>query len=404
MRLFSGILVFLSTLACQNHSSGREPIFDHDNIPAVASKSDRPWPGERVLPEGTYYHFRDAGTFQDLLTIEHLVPLAFTADPVMGEVTDLAFFDGHWFVLDKTTPAVFKYTGNGSWVTYFGRGGEGPGEFQLPMLLRPAFDGLLSVGDPMQGKIHLFRADGTYLRATDPDIGQRRIMARFGYIWDQPDRLYVAAFSSQNEGAPQHVVLDYSSGEGSVLFGFGQRNKAVFQARQRGSGTLPYGAFARIGQTIWTGSPFTTYLEIYDLDGRFLGNLGKEVPRHPESAVTQEDLEQLAREQKPELKMRKLALKAANHKIGRLGDVVVVQLGSFLDFYDRSGNLLKGNLPFLPLSNVFFTNDRLVMIFDPKVAILENRPEIANALDGMEISEDVGWVLVVYKIREALFQ
>ena len=361
-----------------------------------------PLPGEPRFGPEIYRRFNDLETFDDFFEIEAIVPLTHGADAILSNMTDAIYHDHHWFILDRLAPAIFKFTDSGKFVLKFGVG-EGPGALTDPWSLRPVFDGHLGVADLEQGRILVFDGQGKFITATDPMIEGHAILSQFAYIWDRADQLYLASFPSANPDAPQHLALDYSQAKGKILFGFGEQIQSVARARQKGSGAKPYTAFNRLGNYIWAGSPYTTYLNIYDLQGHACGEIGKETPRITGAMVLPEDLEHLSRD--PESYMQVIAQKSSNTKIGALGPVVLVQMGQFLDFYDMSGNLLKANLPFQPTSYLFLTNNRLAMAVSAEALGANINPELRSALQSMPSHDGPPTLhLVVYDLRSNLLQ
>ncbi len=398
---------FLLALLCWSCSENPQALFDQD-IPAAPTaretESGSVFPGPRVFPPEVYANAGKLAAFEDLFALDGVVRLETTDASMFGEVTDLLFHRGHWHVLDRMTHGVCQFLPDGRFVRRFGAYGEGPGELATPLVLRACFDGNLSVGDPTQGRIHVFDPQGAYLKTTDPRIAGKLIMPRFAYVWDREDRLYLAAFGSVNVETPLHAALDHQGQSWSIAFGFGTRIESVHRAIQKGSGTKPFTAFARIGERLWTGSPFTTHLDIFDLEGRFLGRLGEKIPRDPEKAIQPEDIEDIHKVKDPGAKMRRLVSKAANQKIGRIGDLVLVQVGGYLDVYDKNGNILAGNIAFKPFAPIFATGARLAMPVTPGLEPGRiTDPDLLEALASVDAEAEDNPCLAVYKLRDDLF-
>ncbi len=84
---------------------------------------------------------------------------------LLGEVTGLAISDGRILILDASVPTVRMYDRNGHHFRDIGRGGSGPGEFQLPWSLEvDPPTGLIFVRDEMQARINVYLADGEFLQ------------------------------------------------------------------------------------------------------------------------------------------------------------------------------------------------------------------------------------------------
>ena len=91
--------------------------------------------------------------------------------PLFSEVlsvTDAAFHQGNWFVLDRRGLRVHRLDGSGSLVGSFGKGGGGPGELQRPSAITPYGDALIVLDG---GVLHRFEPDGDFLSERRADLG-----------------------------------------------------------------------------------------------------------------------------------------------------------------------------------------------------------------------------------------
>jgi hypothetical protein len=81
---------------------------------------------------------------------------------IFGELVSLAMgSDGTIYAMDRQVPALRVYEADGTYRTTFGRGGEGPGEYQRPDGgLNVLSDGRIVLRDPGNGRIQVFSPHG----------------------------------------------------------------------------------------------------------------------------------------------------------------------------------------------------------------------------------------------------
>jgi hypothetical protein len=83
-------------------------------------------------------------------------------------LVDITFApDGELYVLEERNHRVVVYGPDGAFRRAFGREGQGPGEFQLPMTLAVTAAGEVAVWDFQHAAYLLFTRDGRYLRNVD---------------------------------------------------------------------------------------------------------------------------------------------------------------------------------------------------------------------------------------------
>jgi hypothetical protein len=84
---------------------------------------------------------------------------------IFGELVSLArASDGTIYVMDRQVPALRVYNPDGSYRTTFGRGGEGPGEYEQPDGgLNVLSDGRVILRDPGNARLQVFSPDGEAL-------------------------------------------------------------------------------------------------------------------------------------------------------------------------------------------------------------------------------------------------
>lgn len=83
-----------------------------------------------------------------------------------GAVTSVTFGpDGSLYILDRQLSHVVHLDSDGDHVRTFGRPGEGPGEFGMPGQVVVLGSGQLAIPDLQHARVHVFGADGTFVRS-----------------------------------------------------------------------------------------------------------------------------------------------------------------------------------------------------------------------------------------------
>ena len=388
-------LLMLCLISCGNQS------FHHSEIPTPTESAKKSFPLASIYSDPIANQIKKAANLKSLFEFEQAIKLQTPQPLVLGQATDILHVDDHWFVLDNLTKQVFKFNHDGSYIQHFGGEGQGPGELTYPKCMRLCFDGLIGVGDPYQGSISLFTQDGKFVRKSHPSASDMSFMPRYAFSWDHPDELVLPAFSSQNPEAPQHAVLDATNREQTLRFGFGMRVEPVERALQKGVAIKAYTAFEKIGDRFWTGSPYHTWLSVYDNQGRLLTQLGKKAPRDPEVMLTPDHYQNLDTMSRPDRHLRQTILKkAANSKIARVGNLVLSQMGHYTDVYDIHGNPLAYNKSSGILRIAHTYQDRLVVSFHAGVDLqkIDHLP-IREALQSHNYQFDDNPYLLVFKLK-----
>jgi len=70
--------------------------------------------------------------------------------------------DGVIWVVDASVPVIRRFDGDGSFLGSVGRSGEGPGEYLMPLGIKPTPDGGVAVWDPRNSRISLFGPDAGF--------------------------------------------------------------------------------------------------------------------------------------------------------------------------------------------------------------------------------------------------
>ena len=315
---------------------------DHHNIPFNKEQASEAFPAapER-LSAGVERKLDQATHLRELLPVRGCVRLETTEASIIGEIGSLVYIEGNWFVLDSLQEKIFQFDREGRFLRQIGRQGEGPGEYQFPEVLQSCWDRQLCVAD--QGNILIYDLDGNFVKACKIRDGRFRIVVNTNFIWDQPNRLYVGNFPSVNTAIPNHAIVQVTGSRFKILGGF-EKRFAFFEERALKGQSVRWGydCFEKIGNRIWTGSPYASTMEVYDLDGRLLGPVKR---NHPER-LTWDDFESADLGSQKEI--MRLFGKVRNYKIFQVGPLVLsyVPSGSIfmVDIFDANGNLLKSGI------------------------------------------------------------
>ena len=125
---------------------------------------------------------------------------------IFGNVVSLARGpDGTIYVMDRQVPALRVYDADGTYRTTFGRGGEGPGEYQQPDGgLNVLSDGRIVLRDPGNARIQVFSTEGE-------SVETWRIRGNFNtsrrMVVDQMDRSHALILMD-----PEASVTDWKTG------------------------------------------------------------------------------------------------------------------------------------------------------------------------------------------------
>lgn len=368
-------------------------------MPRVASETRGGFPLAPLFPEATKVALENITELDQLLQFQRAIPLELTEQAVVGEVTDLLRLDSEWWVLDKLTFSLFKYDDNGRLLKVIGAKGAGPGEFQRPRRLDLCFDNLIGVMDPGKQSIALFTRDGVFVRQTKGRYDGKTIFPNSEFYWPEENRLYISGYYSHAPTAPLHVVLDEAAQPPKIAFGFGQRYEVVQKAILKGGVTRSHSAFACIDGRIWSGSPYSTDLEIFTLNGEFLTRLGQDIPRDEKDYIGKADLEALSTAADPV----KYLDETLSHKFGNFflipfGDTVISIVGTLADLYDRHGNLLRPNLKIVNLDSKWQAAAGNIIQYYVQGMPLEmiRDPQAREAIEKLNLSGDFNPVLLEY--------
>ena len=303
------------------------------------AKTDAKMPEAPVpLPDGLETLIHEAEQINQVFKVERFLKLECKDASVIAQIDSVVYLDECWFILDSLQKKVLKFDDKGRFVQQISRVGEGPGEFRYPTHMKRVGD-LIAVGDPNHSAVLLFDGHGNHIRSLS--TFPHKIFLQHAFILTDQYRLYTAYPRSGRADAPFHAVFDFAKDPGTVLYGFGERFALLEKKIITGATRKRLTAFEKIGDRIWTGSPYGSHLDIFDLEGRFLGKLPSGL-----DGLQYSDFEKINFRNRKE--RYKLYGKLSNGAIHQVGPLVVVSLehqgGSLFNLYDQAGNLLKKGL------------------------------------------------------------
>jgi hypothetical protein len=120
---------------------------------------------------------------------------------------------GNTYVLDSPAHCIFKFAAQADSVKQFGRGGQGPGEFNFPNLFL-VFGNTIIVNDVRNGRLQYLDLDGNYLRSF------RAFEGYYSMSISNEGQLYVAPRRSLFKDSPLIRVL---AENGALVSSFGNR-------------------------------------------------------------------------------------------------------------------------------------------------------------------------------------
>jgi 6-bladed beta-propeller len=168
------------------------------------------------------------------------------------------------YVLDGGSRRLLKFDQNGRIVWQAGRKGQGPGEFQYPDRVALANDGKLAVWD---GRLQYFDDQGMFLKSLS--IGKSLRMMTF-----LPDRrLFVNIMLMGQPG----IAAEYYSSEGEFLERFSDEYRYGPQMSPNLGASIDGGYFQRLGDKICLSLPDRYEIREYDVDGRLLRRIKRDV-------------------------------------------------------------------------------------------------------------------------------
>ncbi len=274
---------------------------------------------------------------------------------MIGEVGDIEMNDGRIFVLDEIQGQVLCFADDGTFLYEVGKRGQGPGEFTEPFTLSFENDTLAVFAQ--HGTVHFYRADGTYQNTVH--LYDSRILPREG-SFILSDRAYINSFPSEFRDVPWHLIVQLKP-EPKVLWGFGRRPQYLYDhngKRNRKLANESAKGFARVGETLWTSGMSTSFISVFDMEGRPLGSLAPGF-----DGLAEEDFRNVTTD---EQKLEIAAKKRGTRQILPVLPYVIVLYANRtygVDIFDVEGHLLLANseMGSFPLANACATDHALII-------------------------------------------
>lgn len=286
-----------------------------------------------------------AESLREIVPVSSFVKLEVTQHSVVGRIDNVVYIEGNWFILDRIQKRVYQFGGGGEFIRQVGQTGQGPGEYESPFTIRRIFDNLLAISD-YEGFL-VFDTEGQFVEERILRFEDRLVFPGYCFIWDDPDRMFLADFRSSpfSSLGPSHLIIDFSEGQGKISHGFGERFEFMEKALTQSIPIWAYQSFTKIEGNIWTGSPYNAEVEIWDQQGRLAGRLQSEYANQ----LTHEDFEKI-RLNPVEISLLK-SNKLHNLQMFQVGDLVLVVLEGqrgnayfTYDIYDIHGNPRKAGI------------------------------------------------------------
>ena len=285
-----------------------------------------------------------AKQLRNVLSLEGFVKLSAPSEYGLREMTDVVFLDGCYFVIDGPGRQFLQFDENGVFIRPISRGGDGPAEFQRPQVLTRIFDNQLALIDTKS--ILIFRSDGVFVKKINGlselglSVGGNQI------IWQKQDRLFIGDANPPRPTEKQHAIVTFSNNKFKKT-GFGDRFHLWDKKFANHYGHISFSAFAKIGDHIWSGSPYNASVEIYDLNGSRLKEI--ESSHHPGGIIYSDFEEQTTNQTKKRFFQKFIFQKISNYQLHQLGSVAIRTLLHptkfyIYDIYDLEGRLLVRNL------------------------------------------------------------
>jgi len=316
----------------------------------------------------------EAESLRQIFPTSEVVRLEVQDEAVIAYIHDIAFIGDNWFILDNIQGLIFQFSKEGRFIRRLGRKGEGPGEYYDPDQVFPCFDDNVGLYDLLTGNIIVFNTMGHHIRTVHARSREPVFIPNGSIVWHIENQLYLPNFDSLNRDAPWHVLLNPVQVDQTPV-GFGKREVPFSE--------IPWAmtAFAQVGDFIWSGSPYESKLEIYDLQGRHAGTL--ETAQINGLGLEELD-DDLARDRK---KRRQMFNRPRNVEILAVSDIVLVRMG-LMEYciFDRGGNLLRSNLRTTDIFPIMHSHEDWVV---SPLPVLE-KPEHYSAED-LRAMKVVGW-------------
>ncbi|RLE16358.1 MAG: hypothetical protein DRJ14_08675 [Acidobacteria bacterium] len=318
----------------------------------------------------------------DLFDLVGIVKLETTLDDFIVYARNAFILGEYIFILDNVQNKIYRFRQDGSFAGTIGKTGQGPGEFQRPHLLKKVFDNYLGVYCAGTGKILIYDQDGQFIMEYNPQKYAKNRILGFNFIWERKDRLIRNGFRlfKGKEPSVANVMLNPMD-KNRIIGGFGMR--------QTLPGNLCFKvepstfAFNQIGDTIWYGLPFSTDVELFSADGKFI----KRIKNRGQDRLQPSDFHGI--QSTKSLRYRELYNKKRKcFGIFSSQNMVCVEIGGGnFDVYSKAGELLCKDVSNDRQFPTFFTGEgNTIMSFRSHVL---KSSELINRIQaaGLELPE-----------------
>ena len=122
---------------------------------------------------------------------------------------------GNIYILDPNEGCIKKFSSSGEYITQFGRKGQGPGEYQVPMQIDCRSRQLLVTS--MASQAHIFDLNGKYIRK----FGVPRHQGLAMKLMDS-DRVVGYSLGIRHDNSKENVILKIIDIEGNIEHEFGK--------------------------------------------------------------------------------------------------------------------------------------------------------------------------------------
>ncbi len=348
-----------------------------------------------TLPDSQLRLIQTATEAREIFPVDHWVMLEMTDRSLLGAVSEIIEVEDNWVVLDRITNRILKFDGEGAFLGLIGTPGLGPGEYLNCGNITRVLGDKIAVRDSTRGMVLVYDLEGNFIRGT-PQPGTTGDGGKFiitgGLLWDRLDRFYLSDFSVDSATVPQHVVLDYTQEHGKLLFGFGDRE--AFYQEMVNRYHVPrsrIAAFVSINGRIWSASPNTSEIIIYEPNGALYRKIAGSHPDY----IIEEDFQDIEPSKDGLFKL--LLNKMHNYKILAFENIVIQYLSGGknqrFNIFDLNGNLLRSALKVDFLSSMTQTSTDIYV-----VGTLSDLPELeyyqkAMSEDEMQLLTETGWTV-----------
>jgi len=190
---------------------------------------------------------------------------------------------GNLYVLDSKDHVVKKFDRDGRYLLQFGRHGQGPGEFQYPMMVGVAGRDRLVV-QSMDSAFQVFDFDGRFVASFRLDSYEGLFMKGMG-----SGRVVGYAMNPRGENLPENKILKVFDLQGKVLHHFGE---PLLLATVMNSWNANFQSLAVDDEDfIYAAFTYQNRIEKYAPDGTLLMTIDRPLPYPVEHKTVKETME-----------------------------------------------------------------------------------------------------------------